>query len=453
MLPNILRGGYQKNIIMHKNSDFGNLINKGSQNIIYASTADEIINAFIRAKDLNKTINVGGATHSVNGQTLNKGGFRLLLKPSQSNPIIDDDLVEIDTAIMWEDLEKQLQAKGRSCAVLTENWATTVGGTLSVGGIGSRSVRNGRQIDTVQRLRLIKSNGEKIWCSLTENQDIFRFTLGGLGQLGVMDRVVLTTIEYKPFTVAYDFQYENLVHATESIFKVLESKPQGLDHFLQIGLQFGSEFICGQYGFEFKTMREATVFIKSLPPALQFLKPYLIKKEMTATSKYIQSNFHLIKLLYANFSEHVRLWNDWMFTDKNNYLEFVCFIQNDLLKKYGKTHLSAVLGFALKQPAHNIDFPFSYKPSLEQHAFTLGIFYCIPPKLKERIHTIKECFKDAQEKAFSLSGRPYLYGWNPLNIETLQRVYGDDYHKLIQLKKQYDPDLILNSDIFSKFML
>lgn len=451
MLPNIFRNGYQKTIVMHKNRDFGNLIDKGTQNILYASNTEEIISAFIRANDLKKTINVGGATHSVNGQTLNDGGFRLLLKPSHTGPIIDNDLVEVDTAMMWEELEMQLQAKGRSCAVLTENWATTIGGTLSVGGIGSRSVRNGRQIDTVRRLRLIKPSGDKIWCSPTEHPEIFRFTLGGLGQLGVMDRVVLNTIEYKPFTVAYVFQYENLKHAADSLFKVLGSKPQGLDHFLQIGLQFGSEFICGQYGFEFRTEQEAKLFIKSLPTALKFLKSYLIKKEITSTSKYIMSNFHLIKLLYANFSEDVRLWNDWMFTDKENYLEFVRFIQDDLLIKYGKTHLSAVLGFALKQPVNGINFPFSYKPSsLEEHAFTIGIFYCIPPTLKDRIHTIKKCFEEAQKKAFSLSGRPYLYGWNPLNKETMQSVYGDDYHNLIQLKKQYDPDWILNSDIFSK---
>ncbi len=52
------------------------------------------------------------------------------------------------------------------------------------------------------------------------------------------------------------------------------------------------------------------------------------------------------------------------------------------------------------------------------------------------------------KKCISLKGRPYLYGWHGLSENQKMQLYGEDYNKLKELKKQYDPSNIINPGKF-----
>jgi FAD/FMN-containing dehydrogenase len=72
----------------------------------------------------------------------------------------------------WHEVEAAANARGRTIPVLTDNLDTTVGGTLSVGGIGTRSVSYGRQVDWVDALTLIRPDGTIVLCSPVSEPDL-----------------------------------------------------------------------------------------------------------------------------------------------------------------------------------------------------------------------------------------------------------------------------------------
>jgi FAD/FMN-containing dehydrogenase len=62
----------------------------------------------------------------------------------------------------------------------------SIGGLLSVGGVSVALATRGLLIDVVRSLDVITGTGECVSCSATENPDLFRSALGGLGQFGII---------------------------------------------------------------------------------------------------------------------------------------------------------------------------------------------------------------------------------------------------------------------------
>ena len=70
--------------------------------------------------------------------------------------------------------------------MLTNNLDTTVGGTLSTGGLGRSTHLFGFQTDNVEELEVVTGAGDRAICSATVNRDLFHAALGGLGQFAVI---------------------------------------------------------------------------------------------------------------------------------------------------------------------------------------------------------------------------------------------------------------------------
>jgi FAD/FMN-containing dehydrogenase len=89
----------------------------------------------------------------------------------------------------------------------------SVGGSLSVNAHG-KDPRFGSLIESVVSFKLLNAKGEEINCSRTENPELFRATIGGMGLFGVITTVVLKTepnstykytVVHKPIEDAIDF--------------------------------------------------------------------------------------------------------------------------------------------------------------------------------------------------------------------------------------------------------
>jgi cytokinin dehydrogenase len=66
----------------------------------------------------------------------------------------------------------------------------SVGGTISTGGFGVTTYNLGLQVDHVQELEVVTGNGQIITCSDERDRDLFNAMLGGLGQCGIITKVV-----------------------------------------------------------------------------------------------------------------------------------------------------------------------------------------------------------------------------------------------------------------------
>lgn len=169
-------------IVVAKDRDFGNWFDLGPQDERDAVGAQAIAAALAAARARRMPISTAGGAHSGAGQTLNRHGIRLRLRaaPGDAAAWHDDDCIEVPGAFRWHEAETAANARGRTIPVLTDNLDTTVGGTLSVGGVGTRSISCGSQVDWVESLTLIRPDGVSVQCSPSVEAELFATALAGL---------------------------------------------------------------------------------------------------------------------------------------------------------------------------------------------------------------------------------------------------------------------------------
>ena len=86
----------------------------------------------------------------------------------------------------WDDLLAVALARGLTPAVLTDYLGISVGGTLSVGGVGGTSHRHGLQSDGVEELTVATGTGEVVVCSERHDKQLFDVCRAGLGQCAIL---------------------------------------------------------------------------------------------------------------------------------------------------------------------------------------------------------------------------------------------------------------------------
>ena len=86
----------------------------------------------------------------------------------------------------------------------------SVGGTLSVGGIGGQAFRHGLQVDNVIELEVVTGKGQLVTCSAHHNRDLFDAARAGLGQFGIIVRARLRLVDVPSHARTYTAVYDEL---------------------------------------------------------------------------------------------------------------------------------------------------------------------------------------------------------------------------------------------------
>jgi cytokinin dehydrogenase len=171
-------------------TDQGNIVRRRPWAVLRPGSVDDIARMvdYCRRNDIQ--VAARGAGHTVYGQSLVQAGLVVEMRSLAAIHRIDADVADVDAGVHWKDLFLTATARGLTPPVLTGYTAMTVGGTLSVGGVGY-DVRKGAQVDYVRELQVVTGEGRVVWCSPTVESDLFEGLLAGLGQLGIITRVVL----------------------------------------------------------------------------------------------------------------------------------------------------------------------------------------------------------------------------------------------------------------------
>jgi FAD/FMN-containing dehydrogenase len=90
------------------------------------------------------------------------------------------------------------------------NLGLTVGGTLSIGGIGTTSFRHGAQVDHVFEMQVVTGEGRVVTCSDSRYRDLFEGALAGQGQCAIMTRAVLRLVPASTKVREYVLPYADL---------------------------------------------------------------------------------------------------------------------------------------------------------------------------------------------------------------------------------------------------
>jgi FAD/FMN-containing dehydrogenase len=162
-------------------------------------TLDELAGAVRRAVDDRLPISVSGCRHAMGGQQFATDG--ICIDSRQLTRVLAFDhergLIEAEAGIQWPKLiDFYLDAqKGE-----THQWGIaqkqtgadtfTLGGSLSANAHG-RGLAMKPLISNVESFALVNSEGKTVFCSRSENSELFRAVIGGYGLFGLISRVTL----------------------------------------------------------------------------------------------------------------------------------------------------------------------------------------------------------------------------------------------------------------------
>ena len=123
---------------------------------------------------------------------------------------IDSLSANVQAGVLWTELLQESLKRRLTPPVLAEYQEITVGGTLSVGGIGVSSPQYGSQGDSVLELDVVTGDGRLVTCSPASNSDLFNAALGGLGQGGLIVRARVKLVPAPTHAATSILSYDDL---------------------------------------------------------------------------------------------------------------------------------------------------------------------------------------------------------------------------------------------------
>jgi cytokinin dehydrogenase len=174
---------------MEASSDWGGIVHRRPKTVVRPKSIRDV-QAAVRH---GLPVAARGGGHSCYGQGQTDGIVIDMTGLSEVEEM-DGDTVAVGAGALWSQVLTRTLPAGLTPPVLTDYLRTSVGGTLSVGGIGGATQHHGMQADNVLSLDVVTGSGELVRCSPTEHRDLFDAVRGGLGQFGIIVRATLRLV-------------------------------------------------------------------------------------------------------------------------------------------------------------------------------------------------------------------------------------------------------------------
>lgn len=148
-------------------------------------------------------------SHSNFGQSQVEAGIAIDMS-SLAEISVEHGHVDAGGGAHWADVFDAAAAHGATPPVFTDYVHLSVGGTLSVGGIGGTSHRFGVQADNVLELDVVTGEGERVRCSADHRRDLFDAVLAGAGQCAIIVRARLRLVPAETQARVVELFYDDL---------------------------------------------------------------------------------------------------------------------------------------------------------------------------------------------------------------------------------------------------
>lgn len=397
--------------------------------VVQASNESELKEILAHAKRSQIPVSIRGAGHSCNGQTLSPEGLVIVNRtPEAKVRLKDNGSVEVDTSASWASVERRLNRAGRANPVLTDVLSFTVGGTLSVGGIGVASIQHGCQVDQVESLRLVTPDGVALTCSPTENTQLFRYALASCGAVGVITKVTLKTVPLIRNLKLHYFGHPDLKDLIQSLQWIPEARSLP-------DTCWGAQFRAGksgdvpamsEYGFAVDRDPNKNATLKRILRSAQDLAPVVSDYPFDCERR--REDF------MAPFTDHCAVWEDYVLTP-SAALEFAAAIDERTSRKRWARNLEVAYVLVLRKSRASVRPAFSPVGKSSKFFISIGLYFMVPRDDVQGLRDARQTLQWAQDFSARSGGRPYLYGFNTMNDELRRRLYGSDFDRLNRLRE------------------
>ncbi|WP_167369234.1 FAD-binding oxidoreductase [Pseudovibrio denitrificans] len=178
---------------------------------------EALVEAVKKAYEASTPIRIRGNGHSMNGSSLPRSGENLIQTEDFSHfHFGHPNTVTVGAGVAVWDVERFLRRYGYRLPVLNDGGkpASTIGGYLSAGGLGSASAIHGGFWETVVSVTLVSGEGKVFQCR--PEDAIFPWLFGSMGQLGVIYEVTLTILPLDDATQSYPAGVAGYIGATQA---------------------------------------------------------------------------------------------------------------------------------------------------------------------------------------------------------------------------------------------
>ncbi len=166
--------------------DFGHIVHRRPAAVLRPGSVRDIVVMvrFCRSHDI--PVAPRGQGHTTFGQAQVEGGLVVETTPLDHIGDVHDRTVTVGAGARWSSVAKSTLRHGLTPPVFTDYLELSVGGTLSVGGLGGQTHQHGAQTDNVTELQVVTGAGELVRCSPARHADLFDAVRAGLGQCAIV---------------------------------------------------------------------------------------------------------------------------------------------------------------------------------------------------------------------------------------------------------------------------
>jgi cytokinin dehydrogenase len=219
--------------------DYGRIVSEQPLAVLRPGSVHDIRRMVFFARRHGIRIVGRGRGHSAFGQSQVKAGVVIDISTLQTIHEITPERIDVDAGIRWNALLQATLQQGLRPPALTDYIGQSVGGTLSVGGIGSMVHRQGAQVDNVLEVQVVTGSGHLVTCSEHLHRELFDAVLAGQGQVGLIVRATLKLVAAPARIRVFNLIYTELTTLTAEIERLMK-KNERFDTLEAFGLRQSS---------------------------------------------------------------------------------------------------------------------------------------------------------------------------------------------------------------------
>ncbi|HEX7181095.1 MAG TPA: FAD-binding protein [Thermoanaerobaculia bacterium] len=440
----------------HFRSDFGRLVDRLPGAVARCTSAEEVAEVVRFCRERKIPVVARGQGHSQTGQSTTDGGVLVDTSSMRTIHEIDEagETATVDCGVVWRELVHATLERGLVPRVLTNNLNVAISGTLSMAGLGVASFRYGTQADNAVEIQVVTGTGEIVTCSREQNRDLFDVVRCGLSQFGLITRAKVRLRRCKPTVRKYFLVYDDLATLMEDAKKVMDPNNPTFSSL---------ESWCTPCLQGIKKIGEGMELGEGMQTFAYWLYPFHVTVELdegeTVDDKAVLSGLspyrhvHTEDFTQLEFCSRMdpvfELWR------RSGYWEMAHpWMETTLPWDTARDFIEQVLantppqalgpgGHILLWPAFTgtSDVPLFMHPEGE-FVMGWGILPGVPDRFIQRALTQLDM---ASELSIFYGGKRYLSGYITFDTaEKWAQHYGDQWPRMLEGKKKFDPDGIMN---------
>jgi cytokinin dehydrogenase len=344
--------------------------------------------------------------------------------------------VSVGPGLTWGRFQDALVAQRRSSPVVVSNAHATVAGTVAVGGFGPTSVRQGAVADHVSRLRVVTGTGAVVSAERDgpADADLFRYTLCGLGQTGV---IVGATLDVSDYRRDLSVEHRELPDQTDLKELGLSIAGDADVAFCRILFSFRRECWDVWLG---RWMRSGAAPAAPGTRVSDYFRQIFAREETFAPGFAAgQVSFGILE----RPQDARRLWCDYVVP-----AEGAGRFARACRKWFGDPSLAVGLhGTVLAAaPLGTEALPLHPVPPVRP-CVTLGVYLSLPPT---RVGPYRARLDAAAALCHEVGGRQYLHGYHSAGPDFYSRQFGPEtVSRWRAVKARHDPGSIMGAELFA----